>query len=183
MKLYSVYRHTAPNGKVYIGITRQKPKYRWGKKGKGYIGNKHFYQAIQKYGWENFIHEILYINLEKEEAQEIEISLIYQYKSADPNFGYNNSLGGEPGYYNKNSCDEEYHKHYRQEHRDKIVAYLKVYYRDNLEKASAENKKYHKEHAEEIKERHHKYYLEHKEEIIAKKKLYRERKRREHETF
>lgn len=30
---YVVYKHTCPNGKVYIGITSQKPEHRW-KKGK-----------------------------------------------------------------------------------------------------------------------------------------------------
>ena len=50
MGLYSVYKHTAPNGKVYIGITSRKPEYRWnngraisrGKKGRpnGLSGRK-----------------------------------------------------------------------------------------------------------------------------------------------
>lgn len=37
---YCVYKHTAPNGKVYIEITcKTKPEYRWqkGYKSKGYI--------------------------------------------------------------------------------------------------------------------------------------------------
>ena len=32
---YCVYKHTAPNGKVYIGITGQSPEMRW-RKGYGY---------------------------------------------------------------------------------------------------------------------------------------------------
>lgn len=44
-KLYCVYKHTAPNGKVYIGITKQKPKYRWGR-GSGYRTNEHFTRAM-----------------------------------------------------------------------------------------------------------------------------------------
>ena len=183
MKFYSVYKHTAPNGKVYIGITKQNPKYRWGKEGRGYINNEHFYRAIQKYGWNSFAHEILYTNLEKEEAKRLEIELISRHNSSNPNFGYNNSLGGEAGYYNKDSYSEDYHKLYRQEHRDKIIAYLKKYYRDNINKASTENKKYHKKHAQEIRDRHHQYYLKHKEEIIAKKKIYREKKRKRDEII
>lgn len=27
--MYSVYKHTAPNGKVYIGITGKDPEKRW----------------------------------------------------------------------------------------------------------------------------------------------------------
>lgn len=29
MMNYSVYKHTAPNGKIYIGITSMKPENRW----------------------------------------------------------------------------------------------------------------------------------------------------------
>lgn len=94
---YTVYKHTSPSGKVYIGITSQKPENRWNH-GKGYEFNSYFYRAINKYGWDTFQHEILYTNLTKDEACAIEIELIAQYKSNDPNFGYNLSSGGEhPG--------------------------------------------------------------------------------------
>ena len=46
---YTVYKHTSPSGKIYIGMTCQKPKDRWGKDGNGYKGQP-FYNAIQKYG-------------------------------------------------------------------------------------------------------------------------------------
>ena len=62
---YSVYKHTSPNGKVYIGITSRKPEQRWSN-GYGYVKNKHFTHAINKYGWENIKHEILFSNLTKE---------------------------------------------------------------------------------------------------------------------
>ena len=35
MNNYCVYKHTSPSGKVYVGITKLKPKYRWNN-GKGY---------------------------------------------------------------------------------------------------------------------------------------------------
>lgn len=93
--MYSVYKHVCPNGKVYIGITSTKVKYRWGKNGSNYSGNKLFYRAIMKYGWDNITHEILYSDLTKEDACEKEIELIALYKSNDPKFGYNLSSGGE----------------------------------------------------------------------------------------
>ena len=34
--MWTVYRHIAPSGKVYIGITCQKPEYRWNN-GNGYM--------------------------------------------------------------------------------------------------------------------------------------------------
>lgn len=91
---YSVYKHTSPNGKCYIGITQQIPQKRWKNNGRGYTNNKHFWRAIQKYGWDNFKHEILYTGLTKEEAEQKEIELIAYYDSANPLKGYNRDLGG-----------------------------------------------------------------------------------------
>lgn len=94
MNNYTVYMHICPNNKVYIGITARKPEYRWNN-GKGYKNNKHFYNAIQKYGWENIEHKILYTNLSENDAYKIEIELIKQYRSNNRKYGYNNSTGGE----------------------------------------------------------------------------------------
>lgn len=91
---YTVYKHISPTGKIYIGITSSNPKLRWSN-GKGYIGNEYFTNAIQKYGWKNFKHEILFENLSKEEACKKEIELIVEYKSNNREFGYNICAGGE----------------------------------------------------------------------------------------
>ena len=88
---YTVYKHTSPSGKVYIGITCQKPRARW-KNGYGYKEQNKFYNAICKYGWDNFKHEILYKNLTIEEAEQKEIELITLYDSK--NNGYNATDGG-----------------------------------------------------------------------------------------
>lgn len=91
---FYVYKHISPNNKVYIGITSQNPNDRWFN-GDGYNKQKLFYRAIQKYGWDNFQHEILFENLSKEEACQKEIELIAEYKSNNPEFGYNLTSGGE----------------------------------------------------------------------------------------
>lgn len=101
---YLVYKHTSPSNKVYIGITSRKPEERW-KNGKGYPHNKYFTSAIEKYGWDNFKHEILFTNLTKEEACQKEIELISFYKSNQSKFGYNNTSGGE--YFHHNNCTKE----------------------------------------------------------------------------
>lgn len=90
---YIVYKHVSPSNKVYIGITSQKPSKRWGN-GYGYKKCPAFYNAINKYGWENIRHEILYSGLSKQKAEEYEILLISHYKSNDPSFGYNIENGG-----------------------------------------------------------------------------------------
>lgn len=101
-KPWCVYIHTNKiNNKVYIGITSQKPETRWGRDGKRYKENQPvFYNAIQKYGWDNFNHIIFAENLTKEEAVNIEIKLIALYKSnckryQNPAYGYNMTDGGE----------------------------------------------------------------------------------------
>ena len=53
-----IYRHTAPNGKSYIGQTYNDPESRWAK-GEGYKNSLYFYNAIKKYCLYNFKHEIL----------------------------------------------------------------------------------------------------------------------------
>lgn len=91
---YKVYIHrNKTNNKVYIGITSQKPEERW-KNGHAYSGNKYFTSAIKKYGWNNFEHEILFDNLNKDEAEQKEIELIAKYNSTNREFGYNIQNGG-----------------------------------------------------------------------------------------
>ena len=92
--MYSVYKHECPNGKVYIGITSLPPEERWNK-GRGYSNNYHFFNAIIKYGWDNIMHSVLHRGLAQNDAQWIEAQLIAQYHSDNPQYGYNNTVGGE----------------------------------------------------------------------------------------
>ena len=117
MNNYVVYRHTAPSGKVYIGITQQELSKRW-KKGFGYKDNPYFFKAIQKYGWENIRHEVLFDSLTKEEAEQIEVRLINEYDSANRDNGYNIALGGNA---NKPT----------QESKEKASVSLKAFWSDN----------------------------------------------------
>lgn len=101
-KAYKVYKHTLPkeisgkdNDMVYIGITCQEDPFdRWGVNGVRYKYNTHFSRAIVKYSWENFLHEILFDKLTKEDAEALEIKLIKEYKSTNSKYGYNKANGG-----------------------------------------------------------------------------------------
>ena len=91
---YTVYKHIFPNGKLYIGITSVDVKKRW-KNGKGY--QKHHSKvrnAIDKFGWDNILHEIIYEHLSKTEAEKLERELILKYNTIDDKYGYNIALGG-----------------------------------------------------------------------------------------
>lgn len=83
---FVVYMHTSPSNKRYIGTTYRKPLYRWHKDGSGYQDNQYFWRAIQKYGWDNFTHEIIAENLHYEDACKLEIKLIKQYDTTNPEF-------------------------------------------------------------------------------------------------
>ena len=98
IKNYCVYVHRNKiNGKSYVGQTCQTPpEKRWGYNGCGYKYNQYFTNSIQKYGWDNFEHEIVKTNLTKEEADDLEKLLIQKLNSMAPN-GYNLKEGGSNG--------------------------------------------------------------------------------------
>lgn len=91
---YLIYKHTSPSNKVYIGITSQTPEKRW-HGGANYSGQPYFYNAIRKYGWDNFKHEIIRSGLTEEEAKIAERKLIKRYDSRNREFGYNATPGGD----------------------------------------------------------------------------------------
>ena len=91
--MYTVYCHISPSEKMYFGITMNDVKRRW-MGGYGYKKCPRFASAIKKYGWDNFQHIILKEGLTKEEAENEEIRLIKEFKTNDPDYGYNIENGG-----------------------------------------------------------------------------------------
>ena len=88
MKRYLIYSHTSPSGKIYIGQTCKKyVNDRW-RNGLGYMACPLFWNAIQKYGWDNFEHKIIYTDLTKEQANTLEIELIAKYKALGISYNY-----------------------------------------------------------------------------------------------
>ena len=92
------------NGKAYVGQTIQTLQDRWGK-GSLYSACTHFYNAIQKYGWDNFEHKILECGLDIAELNEREKYWIEKYDSIKN--GYNIREGGN-------------NQHLTEEHKEKI---------------------------------------------------------------
>ena len=85
---YCVYCLTSPDGKRYFGISRYEAQRRW-KNGKGYRGNRRLNADLEKCGFACFRQEVLYRDLEREEAERLEAELITQYDTTDPEKGYN----------------------------------------------------------------------------------------------
>lgn len=92
---HTIYIHTNKiDGKVYIGQTSQTDLTRRWCGGHGYKHCDYFQNAIKKYGWNGFNHEILETGLTQEQANEQEVYYISLYNSANPKFGYNIKGGG-----------------------------------------------------------------------------------------
>lgn len=97
MNNFSVYMHTVPDGRKYVGITQRDPKRRWNS-GAGYIHNWEFHKTIKNVGWGRIKHEVLYEGLSKQDAEAIEMQLIEKYNTTNPKYGFNCTKGG--GYSN-----------------------------------------------------------------------------------
>ena len=129
-KVYCLYCHTNKiNGKKYIGITSQKPSRRWRNQGEGYWHSPFFYKAIQKYGWDNFEHEILLEGLSEDEACQAEIEYISKYETTIDKHGYNYSSGGNVP--SQEQCERMSKQRkgvpLSQEHKDKLKEYWKTH--------------------------------------------------------
>ena len=94
-KTWTVYCHTNKvNGKIYIGLTcSHNPKRRW-RGGAGYYKCPRFYAAVQKYGWNNFTHEVLETGLTEAQASEAERLYISFFDADTKERGYNIQPGG-----------------------------------------------------------------------------------------
>lgn len=97
---WSVYIHIIPKSmsgyeydKYYVGITSRIPQKRWGSNGINYKRQK-FYNAIKKYGWNNIEHEIIASNITKQEALDLESTLI-ELLHSKKEYGYNLTDGGD----------------------------------------------------------------------------------------
>ena len=102
---YLVYVHTVPNGKKYVGITRQDKERRW-LKGAGYEHQPKFYKAIQEYGRRNILHEVIAENLTEQEARQMEKEYISKFGCYDMN-GYNTKSGGKDKWINIRCTEQE----------------------------------------------------------------------------
>ena len=92
---YTVYMLIFPDGKRYVGLTRQKPEKRW-RCGQGYRNQTLVYKAIQEAGgWEKVKHEVVVENVSIEVGKEKEKELIKKYHTQDFEYGYNTKNGGQ----------------------------------------------------------------------------------------
>ena len=90
----TVYMHIFPNGKRYVGITMHDIRTRTGN-GTGYKKNISMAEDIEKYGWNNVQSIICAEELDIPEACALEVQLIREFDTTNPEKGYNRSKGGD----------------------------------------------------------------------------------------
>ena len=90
--LYKIYLYKFPDGKVYIGMTKNDLATR---RDQGYQHNKPLQEEMRKTGWGNIKTLILEDGLTKESACEREKFYISKFDSTNPKKGFNISKGGK----------------------------------------------------------------------------------------
>jgi len=184
---YIIYCHTnLINNKKYIGLTKQEPNTRW-QNGNGYKYCRLFYNAIKKYGWSNFKHEIIEDGIETlEQANEREtywISYYHTWAGDTECHGYNLTEGGSANnvrvtitngietiivtrselnskYSNwRELTDEEKYLRWKKNTKAK----RKVWRKENKEQVNLEQRLYRSKHKELVSEQNKRYHSKHKE--------------------
>ena len=90
--MYSIYVHTTPDGKKYVGSTSQEPNKRY-IGGSNYRNNTRFYNAIKFFGWNNIQHQVIETVEDKETALKREEYYTLLWRTNEPEFGYNIYVG------------------------------------------------------------------------------------------
>ena len=173
-KLYIVYVHITPDGMHYYGVTSQKVERRW--KGNGINYKRTSLQPyIEKFGWENIQHKVLFENLSKEDALSIEDSLIIS--GWEKGNCINKIRSGNI------SKEEDYNQQYREQNKDKI----KQYYEQNKDKIRKYRREYKEKNRDKINEYRRQRYQKNRDKILEKnrdkrleyQRQYRQRKKLE----
>lgn len=89
---YKVYKYIFPNGKIYIGTTKNTIAKR---REQGYQHNQALKDACRKYGWSNVETIILADGLTQDEAFKKEKEFILKYHATSGDVGFNVSPGGK----------------------------------------------------------------------------------------
>ena len=176
---YFVYVHiNKVNEKKYVGITRQKPQRRWGCNGCNYKRHPYFWNSIQKYGWNNFDHQVFEVDTESEMFY-LEQYLISYYGTSNSDKGYNLSKGGESGNY-QGIGPEGYKKHFKEyvkDHIEERKEYQRQWYLKNQERIKEKSKLYRLDHQDKLKEYNKEYLKKWREENPDKLKAQQKRHR------
>ena len=176
---YSVYQHVTPDNMYYFGAT-QNVEQRW--EGNGCHYKRTALQPyIEKYGWDNIQHIVLFKDQSKENALWIENFLIETAREDGVCINKNRSglVSKEEGYkqeYYETNKEQilEQHKQYREENKEQILEQKKQYYEENKEQIKERKKQYYEQNKDKKLEYQQQYREQNKEQIREYQQQYRE---------
>ena len=161
---YSVYQHVTPDGMYYFGQT-QNVERRWKNNGAEYKGTS-LYPYIEKFGWDNIQHIVLFKEQTRENALWIEDFLITT--AQEDGVCINKQRSGLI------SKEEDYYRDYDQKRSEKRREYKREYYERNKGKLKEYGKKHYETNKDNIREQQKQYYEQNKDKIKEQSKQYRE---------
>ena len=147
---YSVYQHVTPDGMYYFGQTSN-IKRRWSNNGAKYKKTS-LQPYIEKFGWENIQHIVLFRDQTRENALWIEDFLITT--AREDRVCINKQRSGLI------SKEEGYKQEYYEENKDKF----KEYYEENKEQIKEQHKQYRERNKDKSQEYNRQYYQRKKKE-------------------
>ena len=139
---YSVYQHVTPDGMYYFGQT-QNVERRWSRNGAEYKGTA-LQPYIEKFGWDNIQHIVLFRDQTKENALWIENFLIET--AREDGVCINKQRSGNIS--KEEDYDKNQSKQYYEGNKEQILDKKKQYYEGNRE----QRRKYQREYRQRKKE-------------------------------
>ena len=185
---YSVYQHVTPDGMYYFGAT-QNVERRWSRNGAEYKGTA-LQPYIEKFGWDNIQHIVLFRDQTRENALWIEDFLIETAREdgvcinkqrsglVSKEEGYNQDRNQK--YYEQNKQQiRERQREYQDEHKDKIREYHEQYYQKNREKELEQRQQRYQKNREKELEQSRQRYQKNRDEILEQRRQRYQRKKQE----
>ena len=145
---YSVYQHVTPDGMYYFGQTSN-IKRRWKNNGAEYKGTS-LYPYIEKFGWNNIQHIVLFKDQTRENALWIENFLIET--ASEDGVCINKQRSGLI------SKEEDYYRDYDQKRSEKRREYKREYYEEHRDEILEQKKQRYQKNRDEINERRRQRY-------------------------
>ena len=164
---YQVYQHVTPDGLYYFGAT-QNVERRWRNNGAEYKRTA-LQPYIEKFGWDNIQHIVLFRDQSKENALWIEDFLIETAREDGVCINKNRSgnISKEDGYQQRQSNQyyetnkgrvQERHKQYYQKNRDKELERRRQRYQKNRDKELEQSRqRYQKNREKELEQSRQRY--------------------------
>ena len=184
---YKVYQHVTPDGMYYFGATNN-IKRRWSRNGAEYKGTA-LQPYIEKYGWDNIKHIVLFKDQTKENALWIEDFLIETAREDGVCINKQRSglVSKEEGYsqqyYEQNKDrkrqyyeqNKDKRKDYLEQNKDKIREQSRQRYQKNRDKILEQRQQRYQKNRDKSK----KYYEQNRDKILEQSRQRYQRKKEE----